>query len=64
MKQVAASRACCGEEPSAVAEEGEAYRPLTKAEVLEDIGQAFREAKLIREGKLKAIPAEELLNEL
>ena len=64
VKQVAASRACCGEEPSAVAEEGEAYRPLTKAEVLEDIGQAFREAKLIREGKLKAIPAEELLNEL
>ena len=52
VKQVAASRACCGEEPSAVAEEGEAYRPLTKAEVREERGQAFREAKLYREGKL------------
>lgn len=60
VKQVVASR----EEGSAVAEEGEAYRPLTKAEVLEDIGQAFREAKLYREGKLDLKTWEEVRDEL
>ena len=52
------------EHPSVVAEDTEEYRPLTKAEVMENIRQAFEDAKLIREGKMKGIPAEELLNEL
>lgn len=50
--------------PSAVSEEAEEYRPLSKAEVMENIRQAFRDAKLIKEGKLEGIAAEELLNEL
>lgn len=50
--------------PSVVAEEAEEYRPLSKAEVMENIRQAFKDAKLIREGKMKGRPAEELLNEL
>ncbi len=49
---------------SCVAEEEEAYRPLTKAEVRANVKQAFREAKLVREGKLEAIPAEDLFDEL
>ncbi len=50
--------------PSAVSEEAEEYHPLSKAEVMENIRQAFRDAKLIKEGKLEGIAAEELLNEL
>ena len=50
--------------PTTVAEEAEEYRPLSKAEVMENIRQAFEDAKLIREGKMKGIPAEDLLNEL
>ena len=50
--------------PTAVAEEAEEYRPLSKAEVMENIRQAFEDAKLIRGGKMKGIPAEDLLNEL
>lgn len=34
-----------------------------KAETLRQIDQALKEFKLILEGKLEAIPAEELLNE-
>ena len=64
VKQVVASRERCREEGFVVAEEGEAYRPLTKAEVLEDIGQAFREAKLYREGKLDLKTWEEVRDEL
>ena len=64
VKQVVASRERRRQEGSAVAEEGEAYRPLTKAEVLEDIGQAFREAKLYREGKLDLKTWEEVRDEL
>lgn len=50
--------------PSVVAEEAEEYRSLSKAEVMENIRQAFKDAKLIREGKMKGRLAEELLNEL
>jgi hypothetical protein len=41
-------------------------KPLTnyKAEVLEGIKEAIEEVKLIKQGKLKGIPAKELLNEL
>ncbi|HEY5325986.1 MAG TPA: hypothetical protein VIJ27_03220 [Mucilaginibacter sp.] len=41
-------------------------RPLTsyKADVLEGIKEAVEEVKLIKQGKLKGIPAKELLNEL
>lgn len=46
------------------AEADEAYRPLSKAEILDNIEKAFKDAKLVREGKLKAIPAEELLHDL
>ena len=35
-----------------------------KAEVLEDLKVAVEEMKLIKEGKLKGIPAKELLDEL
>ncbi|MGI4805401.1 MAG: hypothetical protein ACRYFL_11555 [Janthinobacterium lividum] len=41
-------------------------KPLTnyKAEVLESIKEAVEEMQLIKEGKLKGIPAKELLNKL
>jgi hypothetical protein len=41
-------------------------RPLTayKADVLEGIKQAVEEVKLIKQGKLKGIAANDLLNEL
>jgi len=41
-------------------------KPLTpyKAEVLEGIKEAVEEMKLIKEGKLKGIPAKDLLNDL
>jgi len=35
-----------------------------KAEVLEDVKEAVTEMNLIKEGKLKGIPAKDLLNEL
>lgn len=35
-----------------------------KAEVMAGIAEAVEELKLIREGKLKGIPAEEMLHEL
>jgi hypothetical protein len=40
--------------------------PLTpyKAEVLKNVKEAVEEMKLIKEGKLKGIPAKELLDEL
>lgn len=37
---------------------------LTKAQILENIRQAFEEMKLIKAGKLKGKPARELLDEL
>lgn len=41
-------------------------KPLTphKAEVMESVKQAVEEMKLINQGKLKGIPAKQLLNEL
>ncbi len=41
-------------------------RPLTpyKAEVLEGLKEAVEEMKAIKEGRLKGIPAADLLNEL
>lgn len=49
---------------SVAAEEAVAYRPKTKAELIEDLNEVCKEIKLIRAGKLKGRPAEELLNEL
>ena len=37
---------------------------LTEEELLEDLAQAFREVKLIEEGKMKSRPAKEFLDEL
>lgn len=41
-------------------------KPITnyKANVLEGIKDAVEEVKLIKQGKLKGVPAKELLNEL
>jgi hypothetical protein len=41
-------------------------KPLSeeKAELMGDIGEAVQELKLIKEGKLKGVPAKELLDEL
>ncbi len=41
-------------------------KPLTnyKAEVLEGVKEAVEEMQLIKEGKLKGMPARELINEL
>ncbi len=41
-------------------------RPLTKgkAKLVDDINEAVAEMKLIKAGKLKGIPAKDLLNEL
>ena len=50
--------------PSVVAEDAVPYRPKTKAELIEDLNEVCDEIKLIRAGKLKGRPAEELLNEL
>jgi hypothetical protein len=44
----------------------EKTKPLTpyKADVLKGIREAIEEVKLIKQGRLKGIPAKELLNEL
>ena len=47
-----------------VSEGTEEYRPLTKAELIADLNEMCEEVKLIRAGKLKGRPAEELLDEL
>jgi len=49
---------------SVASEDTEPYRPKTKAELIEDLNEVCKEIKLIRAGKLKGRPAEELLNEL
>lgn len=36
----------------------------SKEEIVESLKQSFKELKLYKEGKLKGIPAKELLNEL
>jgi len=44
--------------------EDEDYKEPTKSEILEGIRQGLREVKLIEEGKLKATPLKDFLNEL
>lgn len=44
--------------------EDEIYEPTTKEEILADIKEGLREVKLMREGKLRGKPIEELLDEL
>ena len=41
-------------------------KPLSeeKAELMGDIGEAVQELKLIKEGKIKGVPAKEMLDEL
>lgn len=56
-----------GESPTianVVREDEVAYIPRTKTEILSDLEHACQEAKLIREGKIEGISAEDLLNEL
>ena len=48
--------------PTVVKEDSEPY--MTKAEILEGLAEAFKTAKLAREGKVQGRPIEELLNEL
>lgn len=45
-------------------EESDAEELMTKEEALSHLEQACKEAKLIREGKLKAVTVEELMNGL
>lgn len=52
------------EEMACVAEAAEEYRPQTKAEILAGVDEAFKDAKLAREGKLQGQPLEDFLNEL
>ncbi len=40
------------------------YQEPTKAQLLQELKEAVTELKLIEQGKLKARPAKELLNEL
>ena len=51
------------EESSCVAEEDAEYRPLTKTELLTDLDEAFKDAKLAQEGKLQGQPLEEFLGQ-
>lgn len=56
-----------GESPTitnVVKEDEVEYKSRTKTEILSDLECACQEAKLIREGKVKGISAEDLLNEL
>lgn len=43
-------------------EEADAYNP-SKAETLAGLDEAFRDARLLKEGKLQGRPVEEFLNE-
>ena len=45
-----------------VAEDEESY--MTKSEIMDGLSEACKDIKLMREGKLKGRPIEELLNEL
>ena len=47
-----------------VSEEAVPYRSLTREEQIAEVNEMCEEIKLIRAGKLKGRPAEELLNEL
>ncbi len=48
--------------PTILAEEEAHYK--TRAEIMADMEEAFKTAKLAREGKIEGRPIEELLNEL
>ena len=50
--------------PSIVSEEAVPYRRSTREEQIAEVNEMCEEIKLIRAGKLKGRPAEELLNEL
>ena len=63
-KVVAQRRKAIACASSVVAEEAVAYHSMTKAELIADLNEMCEEVKLIRAGKLKGRPAEELLNEL
>jgi hypothetical protein len=45
-------------------EASEVYHTKTKAEILADLDEVCEEIKMAKAGKLKGIPAEELLNDL
>lgn len=45
-----------------VAEDEEPY--MTKSEIMDGLSETCKDIKLMREGKLKGRPIEELLNEL
>ena len=45
-------------------EETEEEETISKAELLEMLNEAFREVKLMMDGKMREIPAEELIYEL
>ena len=45
-----------------VAEDEEPY--MTKSEIMDGLSESCKDIKLMREGKLKGRPIEELLNEL
>lgn len=47
-----------------VAEKEEAYRPQTKEEILAGVDEAFKDAKLAREGKLHGLSVDEFLHEI
>ena len=49
---------------SKVAEEGEAYRPLTKAELVAELKEMCDEVKLIRAGKVKGESWEDFVHEI
>lgn len=44
--------------------ESQELTPAEKKEVMDDLREAFRELKLVKEGKLQSRPVEELYNEL
>ncbi len=44
--------------------ESQELTPAEKKEVMDDLREAFKELKLIKEGKLQSRPVEELYNEL
>ncbi|MBO6118295.1 MAG: hypothetical protein J6P44_07125 [Bacteroidales bacterium] len=52
------------EEKRAAVRDDEEYHELTKEELIAGLEQAFKEARLAREGKLEGRPLEDVLNEL
>ncbi|MBP3253779.1 MAG: hypothetical protein J6M30_04665 [Bacteroidales bacterium] len=52
------------EEKKAIVKQEEEYHDLTKEELIAGLEQAFKEAKLAREGKLEGKPIDEFLDEI